>query len=308
VVAVKDAVGPESRVGTEGGFGADQKCDCGEGRAGADHKHVRRLSAVTQMVLLVVIALALALVIKTFVVQPFYIPSGSMENTIRPADRVLVNKLVYHLRPIRRGDIVVFSGAGSWDGPPASTQANHDFAVRIYDDSLGPLAGSIEALFGSTPGQTDYIKRVIGLPGDHVVCCNVRGQITVNGVALAESYLMPGARPSQEAFNVVVPPGRLWVMGDNRTISEDSRFHDCAYAMADKCHPWDRNGTIPQSAVIGRAFIVVWPPSRIQTLPIPATFGQPGLNKAANADRAARKLQAGRQVAGGPEIAGGPGG
>ena len=119
---------------------------------------------------------------------------------------------------------------------------------------------------------------MIGVPGDHVACCNARGQITVNGVALHEkSYLIPGARPSQGSFSIVVPPGRLWVMGDNRPDSEDSRLHDCGYAAADQCEPWDRNGTIGENQVIGRAFMIVWPPSRVRILPIPATFAQPGL-------------------------------
>jgi signal peptidase I len=149
--------------------------------------------------------------------------------------------------------------------------------------TLGPLIRTIKGLFGTAPGQTDYIKRVIGIPGDHVVCCNARGQITVNGVPLHEKpYLIPGARPSQGSFNVVVPPGRLWVMGDNRPESADSRLHDCAYTYTPaKCVPYDRNGTIPEDKVIGRAFMIVWPPSRFRILPIPPTFTQSGLSHAA---------------------------
>ncbi len=244
-----------------------------------------RMSFLTEMVVLFVVALAIALLIKTFVVQPFFIPSRSMEDTLLVGDKVLVNKLVYDFRPIARGDIIVFNGDGSWNPPASTSSASHNPIVRAYDATLLPLFRDIEGLFGAEPGQTDYIKRVIGLPGDHVVCCNAQGQITVNGVALHEqSFLYPGARPSLGRFNIVVPPGRLWVMGDNRLVSADSRYHDCAYhqpGASITCVPYDRNGTIPESAVIGRAFMIIWPPNRIRILPIPATFNQPGLNRAA---------------------------
>ncbi len=244
-----------------------------------------RWSFLTEMVVLFAVALTIALLIKTFVVQPFYIPSGSMERTLLVGDKVLVNKLVYHLRPIKRGDIVVFNGSGSWDPVTPTGPVTRNPAVRVYDDTLGALVHSVEGLFGTSPGQTDYIKRVIGVPGDHVSCCNALGQMEVNGVPLAErSYIYPGARPSQDPFNVVVPPGRLWVMGDNREESADSRLHDCAYADPEvQCLPFDRDGTIPENKVIGRAFMIVWPPGRFRILPIPSTFGQPKLVQAAGA-------------------------
>jgi signal peptidase I len=127
-------------------------------------------------------------------------------------------------------------------------------------------------LVGIAGPGTDYVKRVIGVPGDHVVCCNALGQVTVNGVALSESsYIYPGAAPSQIRFNITVPPGRLWVMGDNRADSDDSR-----YRIGDP-----GGGTIPESAVVGRAFVIIWPLSRISDLPIPNTFQQPALRAAA---------------------------
>ena len=221
-----------------------------------------------ELPLLIVIALTIALLIKSFVVQAFFIPSSSMENTLDIGDKVLVNKLVYHFRSIQPGDIVVFNGEGSWDPVPAPAPGSSDPLVRLYDATLDPLYHSIIGLFGTAPGQTDYIKRVIGVPGDHVACCNASGDLTVNGVALHEQpYLYPGNPPSTQHFSITVPPGRLWVMGDHRSVSWDSRGH-----MSDP-----GNGTVPENKVIGRAFLIVWPPSRWRVLAIPSTFGQPGI-------------------------------
>src|SRR5580658_9516047 len=119
-------------------------------------------SFLTEMVVLFAVALTIALLIKSFVVQPFFIPSGSMENTLLIGDKVLVNKLVYHLRPIDRGDIVVFDGEGSWDPPAAPSATQHNPVARVYDDTIGAVLHSVAGLFGTSPGQTDYIKRVIG--------------------------------------------------------------------------------------------------------------------------------------------------
>src|ERR1700728_1697240 len=221
----------------------------------------RKRSFWRDLAVIVVAALALTILLKSFVVQVFSIPSGSMENTLLPGDRILVNKMVYRLRPIERGDIVVFSGSGSWDPP---TQGPGNPFARFWDDVTG--------LVGIAGPGTDYVKRVIGVPGDHVVCCNAVGQVTVNGVALSEkSYIYPGAAPSQIRFNITVPPGRLWVMGDNRADSDDSR-----YRTSDP-----GGGTIPESAVVGRAFLVIWPLSRLGDLPIPNTFEQAGFRAAA---------------------------
>jgi len=222
----------------------------------------RKRSFWREFPILVAIALLLAVVIKTYAVQAFYIPSGSMENTLEVNDRVLVNKLVYDVRGIHRGDIVVFNGDGSWDPGPAPTDTN--FVVKFAD--------GFASMFGfGHPGDI-LIKRVIGLPGDRVACCNARGLVTVNGVPLTEqSYLYPGDVPSEIRFNIVVPPGRLWVMGDHRQISDDSRDHQGDPG----------GGTIPENAVIGRAFVIIWPPSRWRILPIPDTFEQPKLNASA---------------------------
>ena len=210
------------------------------------------------------IALLLAVVIKTYAIQAFWIPSGSMENTLEINDRVLVNKIIYHIRDIHRGDIVVFNGDGSWD--PG--------AVPVSGNVFQQFADGFASMFGfGHPGDI-LIKRVIGLPGDRVACCDAQGRVTVNGVPLTEqSYLYPGSAPSLIRFNIKVPPGRLWVMGDNRFYSADSREH-----MGDP-----GGGTVPESAVVGRAFVIIWPPSRWRFLPIPATFENPKLSPASAA-------------------------
>ena len=179
---------------------ADRARRQGDGKGGK-----RRRSFWRELPVLVVVALVLALVIKSFAIQAFYIPSASMENTLEIGDRVLINKIVYHLRPIHRGDIIVFDGTGSWDfgDPPASS--------NIFSKAVDELEGIV----GISHDSNIYIKRVIGLPGDHVACCNAKGQVTVNGVPLSESsYLYPGNAPSAQKFNITVPAGPP--VGDGR--------------------------------------------------------------------------------------------
>jgi signal peptidase I len=239
----------------------------GPAKAPARRQRTKNRSFWRELPVLIVIALVIALLIKNFVVQAFYIPSPSMEHTLNVGDKVLVNKLVYHFRDIQPGDIVVFNGVGSWDPVPPPGKASGDPFVRLYHDAWLPLFHSLTGLFGTAPGQQDYIKRVIGVPGDHVACCT-DGHVTVNGVQLDEkSYLYPGDAASLTHFSVIVKPGRLWVMGDHRYVSYDSRGH-----MQDP-----GGGTIPESQVVGRAFMIVWPPGRWRVLPIPSTFGQPGV-------------------------------
>jgi len=241
--------------------GPDGKAASG-GRKPAARRGRRKRSFWREFPILVVIALLLAVVIKTYAIQAFFIPSGSMENTLEINDRVLVNKLVYDVRGIHRGDIVVFNGDGSWD--PGTAPRDTNFVVKF--------AQGFASMFGFGHPADILIKRVIGLPGDKVACCDAQGRVTVNSVPLTEqSYLYPGDAPSEIRFNIVVPPGRLWVMGDHRLISDDSRNH----------LGQPGGGTIPENAVIGRAFVLIWPISRWRILPIPATFEQPQLSSAA---------------------------
>ena len=216
-----------------------------------------------ELPVLIVVALFLTLVIKTYAIQAFYIPSGSMQNTLAIGDRVLVNKLSFEVGNIHRGDIVVFSGDGTWN--PGVTPASTNFFARFGQ--------SVESMFGFAKGQNDFIKRVIGLPGDKVACCDAQGRVTVNGTALNEtSYLFPGNQPSETKFSVTVPTGSLWVMGDHRDVSYDSRGHHYGFPGG---------GSIPESAVVGRAFIKIWPFSQMGLLSVPSTFDQPKLSSAA---------------------------
>jgi signal peptidase I len=274
---VPDGAGP----GPDGaGPGPDGAPGPDAAETAPDGKRRKHRSFWVELPVLLAIALVIALVIKTFVVQAFYIPSSSMEDTLLIGDKVLVNKLVYHFRSIEPGDIVVFSGAGSWTPATTPGKPSSDPLVRVYDATLGRLFHSIAGLYGTPVDETGtvFIKRVIGVPGDHVMCCNAQGLVTVNGVALHEQpYLIPGAKPNDAPqgytgrFSITVPPGRLWVMGDNRPVSDDSRLR-----QGDPGH-----GTIPESDVIGRAFVIVWPPSRWRLLNIPATFSRPGIDSPA---------------------------
>ena len=207
------------------------------------------LGAVREVALVLVIAIGLSLVIKTFLVQAFFIPSQSMENTLLVGDRVLVNKLSPGPLDLRRGDIVVFKDPGGWLSAP----------VPPND---GPVRGAIReglTFVGLLPSDSGehLIKRVIGLPGD-TVARGKDGRLTVNGTAIDEKYIYPGDEPSMEQFTVTVPKGHIWVMGDHRSVSQDSRFHR------------DLNdGTVPISDVVGEAFVIVWPVSRWSLLPNP---------------------------------------
>jgi signal peptidase I len=208
-----------------------------------------------ELPLLLVVAFCLAVLIRTFLVQAFYIPSGSMVHTLEVKDRVLVNKVVYDMRDPLRGEIVVFRGTDNW-APEVSEPISNTFAAKL-GRTVGDLVGV------SRPGERDFIKRVIGLPGDKVACCDDQGRITVNGVGMDEPYIFensdlaqppnPGQCTSRRFNEVTIPAGDMFVMGDHRSVSQDARCE----------------GPVPIKNVIGRAFVIVWPSSHFATLNVP---------------------------------------
>ena len=211
-------------------------------------KTLRRIKAnpvgafVLDVLVIVASALILSLIIKTFLIRSFYIPSGSMETTLQINDRIIVNELVPDFVPLERGDIVVFKDPGGWLADrPAVSQPNGILA-------FGEWVLSVVGL--SAPDSAQHlVKRVIGVGGDRVVCCDVEGKITINGKQITETYIAKGSTPSLKEFDVTVPQDMFWVMGDNRGNSEDSRFHENLPSK----------GFVPKASVVGRAFVLSWP-------------------------------------------------
>lgn len=204
------------------------------------------------VVLIVLVAVLVSFLVKSFVVRSFYIPSGSMEDTLLINDRILVDEVTPRFGGYDRGDIIVFQDPGGW--LPPSVQPSRGPVIEAVDWVL-----SIVGL--SAPDSDDHlVKRVIGLPGDHVVCCNAVGQITINDVPIDESEyvkLPPGETlVSADPFDVTVPADRLWVLGDNRYRSKDSRYN--------QEQPGD--GFVPTENVVGRAFVITWPLTRFGML------------------------------------------
>lgn len=186
----------------------------------------------------VLIGVVLVALIRAFLVQSFVIPSGSMEPTLMVGDRVLVSRIDYRGGSVQRGDVVVFDGSGVFDPEPAPARS-----------TLAGVGRGIAKAFGVPVGSKDYVKRVIGLPGDRVVCCDAEQRITVNGTPLTEPYVAPDDTPSDVRFDITVPEGRLWVMGDHRSDSADSRAH-----LGDP-----GGGMVPLTNVVGRVVAVWWP-------------------------------------------------
>jgi signal peptidase I len=199
-------------------------------------------------------ALVVMLMVRGFLVQSFYIPSGSMEPTLEPDDRILVNK-VSAASSLRRGELVVFDGSGSFADPAQAPSSNLGRAV-------GGALGAMASMLSIQTDQSDYVKRVVGLPGDQVACCDADGLLTVNDVAVKEPYLFPGDKPSDVTFDVMVPAERIWVMGDHRSDSADSRAH-----MGDP-----GGGMVRLDDVIGRVGLVYWPPARSGVVTTPESI------------------------------------
>lgn len=200
----------------------------------------KKPSLLREMVSVIATALVLSIIVRTFIFQAFYVPSESMENTLLKNDRIVVNKVSTKITGIHRGDVVVFHDPGNWLG---------EGFPNPYDTQLGHFLQFI----GIVPANSgnDLVKRVIGIGNDTLECCDVDGHILVNGRALQERYIKPGNGTDQVTFKVIVPEGKVFVMGDNRGNSEDSRFHLDL-----------NNGMVPLSEIVGRVSLKVWPLDR----------------------------------------------
>jgi signal peptidase I len=213
-------------------------------------------AAAREFVLIVVGALIVSSILRAFVGQMFIIPSESMQNTLLVGDRVVVEKVT----DVKRGDVVVFEDPGGWLGVGESGQKR---------GSIGRFFEVVGLLPDSSHGH--LIKRLIGMPGDKVACCDAKGRLMVNGKPLDEtSYLYPGDAPSAMEFQVTVPAGRIFVMGDHRSQSGDSRVH-LSDTPPGGGSPGDA-AFVPLSKVTGRAVLVVWPANRWDQLGVPDTF------------------------------------
>ncbi|QCB97248.1 signal peptidase I [Arthrobacter sp. PAMC25564] len=199
------------------------------------------------VLLALVLAVAISGLIRSLWLDVYFIPSASMEPLFLSGDRILVSRTDFRAEPVRRGDVVVFDGRGSF---------------APLNSGKGPVADLLAGAghwLGLAGSDSTYVKRVIGLPGDHVVCCDAAGKLTVNGQQIAEPYLYGGDAPSELAFSVVVPAGRLWLMGDHRSMSADSRSLLGAPG----------GGMVPLDRVIGRPVQIIWPLDRFAALPRP---------------------------------------
>ncbi|WP_424154029.1 signal peptidase I [Streptomyces cinnamoneus] len=259
---------PDGTAGTAGDGGAPvEDAHAGETETpGQDDGKVRRKQQRPlwkELPILIGVALILALLIKSFLVQAFSIPSDSMQNTLQRGDRVLVDKLTpwFGSKP-QRGEVVVFHDPGGWLDEDTKQQN----AVQKVLSFIGLMPSADEQ---------DLIKRVIAVGGDTVECKGDNEPVVVNGKSLRESgHIFPGNTPcGDKPFGpITVPKGRIWVMGDHRQDSMDSRWHQNI-----------DGGTVSEDEVVGRAIVVAWPLDRWSTLPVPGTFDQPGLNAAAAA-------------------------
>ena len=235
---------------------AEHRTDAGPAHAGSESTRARRAKAkegrsplllwLKEVATVVVVAIVLSFLIKTFLFRAFYIPSESMVNTLDVNDRIFVNLLVPEPFALQHGDVVVFKDTKGWLAP-------------AEEKPKGPFTWVQDGLtfVGLLPDNSEQhlVKRVIGLPGDHVVCCDADSQLSVNGAPLAEKYINPAEPPMVREFDVVVPAGKVWVMGDNRNHSADSRAH------------LDTNGGFVDEADIeGKAAVIAWPLNRITSL------------------------------------------
>jgi len=199
------------------------------------------LAFLIDLVAIVGFALILSVLIKAFLIRSFFIPSGSMLDTLQINDRIIVNVLAPEVVELQHGDVVVFKDPGGWLG----------VASAVEKEPLEQLGDFVLGTFGITaPDSAEHlVKRVIGLPGDVITCCDTDGKLLLNGLPLDEPYLRAGSNPSDIEFSVTVPAGQLWVMGDNRGNSTDSRYHQ----------DLPTGGFVPIDVVVGRAMLISWP-------------------------------------------------
>ena len=211
----------------------------------------RKGSLLREIPILVVVSLFISIIIKAFLIQAFYIPSGSMQTTLEINDRVIVNKLGNFFSDVKRGDVVVFRDPGGW--LPPAYQEKRSAPLQALRNGL------VFVGLAPDPAKQHLIKRVIGVGGDRVVCCDKSGALTINGKPVKEKYIYAGNKPSEMTFDVTVPQGYIWAMGDHRAASEDSRYHQ---EDATK-------GMVPLNKVVGRAFLIIWPVRHFSLLPRP---------------------------------------
>ena len=250
------AVVEELYVNALGASALVSRADDQPGKRAKDPKPRHRVWRVLrEMAIIVVVAVVLSSLIRAFLVQAFYVPTSSMENTLRPGDRIVASKISTTVSGVSRGEIVVFADPGDWL-PDQPEQA--DSWRRTVRESL--------TFLGVLPSDTgdDLVKRVIGIGGDRVACCDADGRIVVNGVPLDEDYIVGST--DQVRFDVTVPNGGIFVLGDNRANSLDSRYH-----------LEENSGSVPLADVVGRVFLVIWPFENFALERIPAIFGNPAL-------------------------------
>jgi signal peptidase I len=217
-------------------------------------------SLLRELPIIIVSALVVSIIVKTFFIHFFFIPSGSMENTLQVGDRIAVNKLGSFFGEAKRGEVVVFRDPAGWLGTPS--ESNDSKIVQTIKSGLVAVGVLPD------PAKQYLIKRIIGVGGDTVTCCDKKGYLTVNGVSVSEPYIFTGDKPSDTDFKVTVPKGFVWVMGDHRGASADSRFH------TDDIH----KGMVPLSSIVGRATVVVWPLNNINFLSTGSELSKVAIN------------------------------
>ncbi|MGO1983205.1 MAG: signal peptidase I [Brachybacterium alimentarium] len=212
-------------------------------RGGAGTRRGARLPLWLDTLVTMAVALVIAVLVKTFLIQPFYIPSASMNPTLVENDKILVSKLTPGVFDLHRGDVIVFEDPDDWIGGETTTESTPRMRLMAVLSTVG---------LAPDPAQDHLVKRLIGLPGDHVVCPERGASLEVNGVELDEPYINQATAACQVAFDVTVPEGNVWVMGDNRFASADSAYHE----------DQGESAFVPEDDITGKAQVIFWPIGR----------------------------------------------